>query len=164
MVTPELLTHVESTLLWGLAATVVLTTVLMGSQGLGLSRLSLPYLVGTFFSGSRSHAYVVGSVLYLLGGWLFAFAYGWVFLALDLGGWWLGGLLGLVHGLFLLVVVLPMLPHLHPRMATEYDGPTELKRLEPPGFLGLHYGRRTPLTTLLGHLLYGAILGGAAPV
>ena len=164
MVIPDLLTHVESTVLWGLAATVALTTVLMGSQGLGLSRLSLPYLVGTFFSGSRSAAYVVGSTVYLLGGWIFAFGYSWVFLFLEQGSWWLGGALGLVHGLFLLVVVLPMLPHLHPRMATEYDGPTALQRLEPPGFMGLHYGRRTPLTTLFGHLLYGVILGATAPV
>lgn len=30
---------------------------------------------------------------------------------------------------------------------------------EPPGFMGLNYGRRTPLTTLAGHTLYGVLLG-----
>jgi hypothetical protein len=31
--------------------------------------------------------------------------------------------------------------------------------LQPPGFLALNYGRRTPLVTVAAHLLYGAILG-----
>jgi hypothetical protein len=30
--------------------------------------------------------------------------------------------------------------------------------------MGLNYGRRTPLTTLLGQTVYGAILGGLAQV
>ena len=34
------------------------------------------------------------------------------------------------------------------------------RQLEPPGFMGLNYGRGTPLTTLLGQILYGATLGG----
>ena len=32
-------------------------------------------------------------------------------------------------------------------------------RGERPGFLALHYGRRTPLATLFAHLAYGGILG-----
>ena len=42
--------------LWGLIATVAMTTILSGSQGLGLSRLSLPFLVGTLFTANRSRA------------------------------------------------------------------------------------------------------------
>jgi hypothetical protein len=34
--------------------------------------------------------------------------------------------------------------------------------LEPPGFLLLNYGVRTPLVTLLAHLAYGALVGGFA--
>jgi hypothetical protein len=32
--------------------------------------------------------------------------------------------------------------------------------LEPPGFMMLNYGRRTPVATLASHALYGAIVGG----
>lgn len=39
--------------LWGLIATVTMTAILQASQGLGFSRLSLPFLVGTFFTGDR---------------------------------------------------------------------------------------------------------------
>ena len=40
-----------SMMVWGLVATVAMSTVLQGAQGLGLSRLSLPFLAGTFFTG-----------------------------------------------------------------------------------------------------------------
>jgi hypothetical protein len=151
-------------LLWGLLATVAMTTVLQGAQGLGLSRLSLPFLAGTFFTGDRRRAVVLGFVLYTLGGWLFAFIYFLLFASLGLHTWWFGALAGVLHGLFLLVAALPLLPYLHPRMASEYDGPTELRQLEPPGFMGTNYGLRTPLTTLLGQAVYGATLGGLAQI
>ena len=48
---------------------------------------------------------------------------------------------------------------MHPRMASEQHGPTPTRQLEPPGFLALNYGRRTPISLLLAHLVYGAILG-----
>jgi Na+(H+)/acetate symporter ActP len=151
-------------LLWGLLATVAMATILQGAQGLGLSRLSLPFLVGTFFTGDRRRAVVLGYALYTVGGWLFAFLYFLLFASLGLHTWWFGALVGALHGLFLLVGALPLLPYAHPRMASEYDGPTALRQLEPPGFLGLNYGSRTPLTTLLGQAVYGAILGGFAQI
>jgi hypothetical protein len=73
--------------------------------------------------------------------------------------WWLGGAIGLVHGLYVLVAAMPTLPAMHPRMASEQDGPTPTKQLEPPGFMALNYGRRTPITVVLSHILYGVILG-----
>jgi hypothetical protein len=147
-------------LLWGLVATIAMTTILEGSQGLGLSRLSLPFLVGTLFTADRSRAVVWGFVAYVIGGWLFALLYFLFFASIGIATWWLGAVLGFLHGLFLLVAALPLLPYAHPRMATEHDGPPEGFRIEPPGFMGLNYGRRTPLTTLLGQTVYGATLGG----
>ena len=73
--------------------------------------------------------------------------------------WWLGAGTGLVHALFVLTAGTVLLPTLHPRMASEEQGPTPTQQLEPPGLLALHYGRRTPLSIILAHLLYGAILG-----
>ena len=151
--------HLGNILLWGLVATVAMTTILHGSHGLGLTRLSLPFLAGTFVTGDRPLANVLGFILYTIGGWLFATLYVLVFASLDMVTWWLGALLGVLHGLFLLVVILPLLPYVHPRMATEYDGPTTKRRLEPPGFMGLNYGYRTPFTTLIAQAVYGAILG-----
>lgn len=151
--------HLPHLLVWGLVATVAMTTVLQGSQGLGWSRLSLPFLVGTFFTRNRNRAVVVGFILYTIGGWLFALLYFLFFWSIGMATWWLGALLGFLHGIFLLVCALPLLPYAHPRMASEHDGPNRAYVLEPPGFLGLNYGGRTPITTLAGQTIYGLILG-----
>jgi uncharacterized membrane protein YagU involved in acid resistance len=163
MTTPLALAQLEAILLWGFVATVAMTTILHGSQGLGLSRLSLSFLLGTLLSPNRHVAHVLGFTAYMLGGWVFAFVYFLLMANLGLVSWWTGALIGLLHALFLLVVVLPVLPYIHPRMATEYDGPTSTRRLEPPGFMGLNYGHRTPVTTVTGHVVYGAILGACYP-
>jgi hypothetical protein len=147
-------------IIWGFVATLAMTAVLQGAQGLGLSRLSLPFLVGTVFTGNRRKAIIIGFAAYLIGGWLFAFLYFLLFTSLGIYTWWLGLGAGLLHGLFLLVGVMPLLPFVHPRMASEYDGASTIKQLEPPGFMGLNYGYQTPLATLIAQGLYGAVLGG----
>ncbi|MBX9846278.1 MAG: hypothetical protein K2Z80_31180 [Xanthobacteraceae bacterium] len=157
--------HLRNVLIWSLVATAAMTTILQGSQGLGLSRMSLPFLLGTIFSGDRRRAHVIGFGLYVVGGWAFAGVYYLLFhVTGETASWWLGAALGLLHGLFLLAVVLPLLPYMHPRMASEHEGPSVTRRLEPPGHFGLNYGRRTALVTLLGQLVYGAILGAAYSV
>ena len=75
-----------------------------------------------------------------------------------------GGIaLGVVHaalaGGALLTVLLPAV---HPRMGTPWSDAEETPLLEAPGFLLMNYGRRTALWTLVGHIVYGAIVGGFA--
>jgi hypothetical protein len=147
-------------ILWGLIATVAMTSILEASRGLGFSRMSLPFLVGTFFIGNRRLAFIIGLTVYTIGGWLFAFLYYFLFASIGIYTWWFGGLAGFLHGLFLLVAALPLLPFVHPRMGSEYHGATTRRQLEPPGFLAMNYGYGTPITTLLGQVLYGATLGG----
>lgn len=159
----RLAANLDGVLIWALVATAVMTTVLQSSQGLGLSRLSLPFLFGTFVTADRRRAVVAGSLMYMAGGWLFAVLYFFVFASLGVATWWVGAAIGALHGLFLLVS-LPAIAQLHPRIASEYDAPASEPKLEPPGFLGLNYGSRTPLTTLLAQALYGAILGGLLPM
>jgi len=151
--------EIAAVLIWGFAATATLSAVMYGAQRLGYSRLSIPFLVGTLFTGERAPAQALGVVFYLMGGWLFAFIYYFLFAAIGRTGWEIGLLIGAVHGAVLLVMLLPLLPYVHPRMASEYEGPTRARRLQPPGFLGLNYGYRTPLTTIVAHALYGLILG-----
>lgn len=151
-----------SLLLWGFVATLIMTIITSGSQHVGLSRLSLPFLFGTYFTANRSWAHAIGFISYMLGGWGFTLIYAALFTVVGTR-WWIGAIIGFVHGLFLLVVFLPTLPYVHPRMATEYDGPTDIRRLEPPGFLGLNYGHNTPLATLIAQMSYGIVLGVFLP-
>ncbi|TPW26987.1 hypothetical protein [Pararhizobium mangrovi] len=146
-------------LVWGLIATAIMSTVTEGAQMLGISRMSLPFLFGTMFASSRHRAQVIGYILYSLGGLVFGLVYVGVFYTLDYSSWWFGALMGFLHGLFLITVMLPTLPYVHPRMATDYDGPTSRRRVEPPGPFGLHYGRLTPTITVLAQALFGLVLG-----
>lgn len=151
--------NVGAIVLWGFVATVVLTTMMAGAQGLGLTRMALPFILGTMFTPDRARAGLVGVLVQFANGWAFSLVYALVFESLHRATWWLGAAGGMVHGLAVLTVLLPLLPGLHPRMASEQRGPEPTRALEPPGFLGLNYGRRTPLVTLLAHVVYGAMLG-----
>lgn len=149
----------SSWLLWGFASTVVLTSVLAGSQGFGMTRMNIPYLLGTIFTPSRDRAKFIGFFLHFGNGWIFSLIYVAAFQALQRSTWWFGGIIGLVQAFFVLTIALPILPALHPRMANEQYGPTVVRQLEPPGFLGLHYGIQTPISVLIAHAVFGAILG-----
>ena len=124
-----------SWLLWGFASTVVLTSILAGSQGIGMTRMNIPYLLGTIFTPDRDRAKFIGIFLHFLNGWIFSLIYVATFHALGRSTWWFGGLIGLVQAIFVLAVALPALPALHPRIANEQYGPTVARQLEPPGFL-----------------------------
>jgi hypothetical protein len=149
---------------WGAVATAGMTGIMQGAQGMGLSRLSIPFMVGTIFSGDRRIATIVGFATYFVGGWIFAFLYFLLLTSLNLLTWWAGGLVGLLHGLLLLVAALPLFPLIHPRMASDFDAPVARPVLEPPGFLGLNYGEGTPLTMLAAQGLYGVLIGGLPQV
>ena len=145
--------------LWGFVGTVVLTTVLAGGQALGLTRMNLPFMLGTMVTPDRDRAKLVGFGMHMVNGWLFAAIYAAAFRSWRRATWWLGALIGFVHALFVLLVAMPLLPGLHPRMASEQRGPTPTRQLEPPGFLALNYGQRTPASVVAAHLVYGGILG-----
>jgi hypothetical protein len=151
--------NVASWVLWSFVATLVLTSILAGSQGAGITRMNLPYLLGTMLTGDRDRAKLAGFGLHLVNGALFSLLYVAAFHAWGQAGWWRGAAIGLVHALFVLLAGLPLLPALHPRMASEQHGPEPPRLLEPPGFLGLHYGVRTPLSVVFAHLVFGTILG-----
>jgi uncharacterized membrane protein YagU involved in acid resistance len=146
-------------LLWSFVATLALTTVMAGSQGLGLTRMNLPYILGAMFTPSRDRAKLIGFGVHLLNGWVFSLAYIAAFHAWGRATWWAGAAIGLVQAVFVLTVVMSLMPGLHPRMASEQKGPTVTRQLEPPGFLALNYGYQTPVSVVLAHLIYGAILG-----
>jgi hypothetical protein len=56
-------------------------------------------------------------------------------------------------------VLVPLLPGVHPRMASGRAGPSSVAVLEPPGLFGLNYGARTPLVAIVSHVAFGVALG-----
>jgi len=143
----------------GFIATLALTAMLVTSQGLGLTRMNVPYMLGTVVTADRERARLYGFIAHILNGWIFSILYVLIFEDLHMVSWWFGMLIGLAHALFVLTVGMMLLPTIHPRMATERHGPTAVRQLEPPGFMALNYGYQTPLSIFLSHAAFGAILG-----
>jgi hypothetical protein len=150
-------------LVGGLLGTLVLTTLLRAAAEFGLTRIDIPFLLGTALTEDRIRAKAAGYLMHFVFGLLFALAYGVVFAVVDEAGVFFGALLGLLHGLFAsTALVNVLLPALHPRMGTGFTAAGSAPLLEPPGFLLLNYGRQTPVVTLVAHVAYGAIVGGFA--
>ena len=145
---------------FGFVGTVILTGIMVAGQLLGFSRMDLPYMLGTILVEDPDRARVVGFLIHLVNGQVFALLYTGAFALIGTASWWLGGLFGLAHGIAALAVIVPLLPGIHPRMASERSGPELRSVLEPPGPFGMNYGRETILFTLGAHVAYGALLGG----
>lgn len=65
----------------------------------------------------------------------------------------------MLHVAIALLAILPLLPGVHPRMASQRAGPASTAVLEPPGLLALNYGIQTPAVAIIAHLVYGTVLG-----
>lgn len=145
----------------GFAGTLVLTTILRGASELRLTRMDIPFLLGTAFTANRLRAKALGYALHFVAGLFFALVYYAIFVAINQSGWWLGALFGLVHSLFAATALVNiLLPLVHPRMGSPFTGAPSTVLLEQPGFLMLNYGSRTPLVNVVAHVAYGALVGG----
>jgi hypothetical protein len=123
--------------------------------------MDLPFLLGTALSADRTRAKALGYVLHFVVGQGFAFVYYGIFAAIGHGGWALGAVFGLLHGLFAgSALVSVLLPVIHPRMGTSISSAADRPLLEPPGFMMLNYGVQTPLVSLAAHVAFGTLVGG----
>jgi hypothetical protein len=144
---------------FGFLATAALTVVMVSAQLGGLTRMDIPLLLGALVTDDPDRARAVGLVMHLFVGQAFALGYALVFALLGEARWDVGLGLGLLHGLVALGVIVPALPGIHPRIASDRAGPSTRPGLEPPGLLGSNYGRSTVVVAVVAHLAYGAALG-----
>lgn len=145
----------------GMVGTLVLTSTLRLASALGWTRIDLPFLLGSVFTTSHSVAAPVGYAIQTVIGLGFSLVYYGIFAAVDLAGFGFGAALGLAHGLFTsTVLVNALLPAVHPRLGSGSSDASRAPLLGLPGFLLLHYGRRTPVLTVAAHVAYGCIVGG----
>ena len=100
--------------IFGLIATAALTAVMIGAQLAGFTRLDLPLMLGTIVVADPDRARVAGFLIHLVNGQGFALGYAAVFAATGEATWWAGGLLGVLHGAVALLVIVPLLPGIHP--------------------------------------------------
>ena len=143
----------------GFAGTLVLTTILRTASEFHLTRIDLPFLLGTAITADRARAKAIGYVAHFVMGLIFALGYYALFLALGRHDWWHGALFGLGQGLFAgTVLINVLLPLVHPRMGTPFSDAGTVALLEPPGFMARNYGLQTPVVSLIAHVAYGTII------
>ena len=145
----------------GFVGTLVLTTILRAASELRLTRIDLPFLLGTIVTVDRKRAKAMGYLLHFGFGLVFALGYFALFLAIGRAGWLLGAALGVLHAAFAATALVNvLLPVIHPRMGDATTAADRVALLETPGFLMLNYGAATPVVMLVAHIAYGAIVGG----
>ncbi|MCO5171832.1 MAG: hypothetical protein M9894_36495 [Planctomycetes bacterium] len=140
----------RTTLAAGACATAALTGATLASNAVGLTRLDLPRMLGTSLTGDGRLARALGWGLHAFNGVSIASAYRTAWRRAGVApGARQGALLGLVHGLVSLGYMAAA-PRVHPRPAAA--------GLRP--FAPAAYGPAWIPAMVLGHVLYGAVLGG----
>lgn len=152
----------------GLVGTVVMSVMMQMAGSMGLTRMPPMHLVvGSMMSGDPQKASRIGIMLHyvLMGTVVFGFVYGALFAAFDESSVATGATIGLVHGLVVGLMGMPMMQAIHPRMST---GPsaggavvtveTGQVMLSAPGFFGSRWGGMTPVGMIVGHVVYGAVV------
>lgn len=143
----------------GFAGTLVLTTVLRSASELNLTRIDLPFLLGTALTADRTRAKALGYAAHFVMGLIFALGYYALFAALGRHDWWLGTIFGIGQALFAgTVLINVLLPLVHPRMGSPDSDAGTVALLEPPGFMARNYGLQTPTASVIAHMLYGTII------
>lgn len=153
----------------GLAGTVVMSAMMRMAASMGLTKMpAMPLLMGSMMTGNRDTAIRFGVVIHylMMGTVLFGLGYAALFTALDDASVTTGAVIGVVHGLALGLIGLPMLPSIHRRVSsTPAAAGAEATTVDSgqvsfsaPGLFGSNWGRMTPVGIVAGHLVYGAVV------
>src|SRR6266542_4141858 len=89
-----------SALIAGVVGTLVLSTIITAATEMGLTRVDLPFLLGTTVTEDRRRAKAFGYLFHLLLGIAFALGYAAFFVVVGWSSWRLGALGGVLHALF----------------------------------------------------------------
>lgn len=138
----------------GLMGTSAMTVMWYLAPLVRLPIIDIPAVLGSAVTGSLANAFGIGLTLHFVVGVLLGFFYVYAAGPLLRGAAWLRGLqYSLLPLVLTCFVLLPLLPQLHPLVRSG--------RMVPPGFLGSNWGTQVPWLLLVGHLIYGLVLGPA---
>lgn len=139
-------------IVWGLVATVAFTAFSMIGNAMGVTRMDLLDLLGSMVAEpGTSKAKSTGLMMHLMNGVLLAIA--WAY-GVALLGWSATWQTGLVWGVVLWVLALLLMSTIgviHPAIRAG--------RQDDPGPAARNFGKMTPMASLLGHIVWGIVLG-----
>lgn len=137
---------------WGVVATVAFTLFSIMGKSMGMTRMDLLDLLGsTMTRPGSSAATALGAVIHHVNGAVLAVSWVYAVTLVDLSANWATGL---AWGAILTVLALFMMSSMravHPaiRRGEQQD----------PGPAATNFGAMTPFGSLMGHLVYGLVLG-----
>jgi hypothetical protein len=154
-------------ILGGFLGGTVMSVMTAMARKAGITQMSIRVIEGALFTGDAAKARKIGLFTHVvvMSALVIGGVYGLLFLAFDVApdnAWWYGALFGLVHGIVGGLVV-GAAPKMHPRMGGAGVAPAMASgtdiHLSDPGAFAHNYGTKTPAMFLVGHLLYGTVLG-----
>ncbi|MDQ3217984.1 MAG: hypothetical protein M3Q18_09095 [Actinomycetota bacterium] len=143
-------------LIAGFVGTVAMTVGMTMGKSMGMTTMDIALIGGGMMSGDERKARRAGMFIHLIvmGTLVFGSIYAFLFQALESASWVTGLIVGVVHGAVVGIMAMPMMGAIHPRMMPAAEG----FQLDPPGIMGVNYGRGTPLGLLMGHAVYGVVV------
>lgn len=148
----------------GLVGGGVMSLLMLMMRAAGKTKMNMALIEGSMFTGNRRSALALGLFMHLviMSALILGSLYALLFDVWDVraeNAWWVGLLFGIAHAI-LGGLAMVGVPAIHPRMSTNPaqragDG----LALEPPGLFGKNYGSWTPPGFIMGHLVYGLLVG-----
>jgi hypothetical protein len=139
-------------IVWGVVATLAFTLFSLMGSAMGMTRMDILDLLGSMLAEPGSTAsQAIGAVIHHTNGALLAIAWAYGVGLLGLPANWLTGLGWGAILTLLALLMLSTIGAVHPgiRMGEQED----------PGLMATNFGAMTPLGSLMGHLVYGLVLG-----
>jgi hypothetical protein len=144
--------HWLGAIVWGVVATLAFTLFSIMGGAMGVSRMDNLDLLGSMMAQPGSTASrTIGAVIHHTNGALLAIAWAYGVALLGLPANWLTGLVWGVILTALALLMLSTMGALHPAIRSGEQ--------EDPGLMATNFGAMTPLASLMGHLVYGLVLG-----
>ena len=144
--------HWLGAIIWGIVATFAFTLFSMMGMAMGITRMDLLELLGSMMAALHTAtARRIGAVIHHVNGALLAVAWAYGTALVGAPANWASAL---VWGFILWLLALLMLTTMgavHPAIRRGQQ--------DDPGPAATHFGRMTPVGSLLGHLVYGLVLG-----
>lgn len=139
----------------GFLATAAMTALMYAAPMMGLPKMDIATMLGTMFLASPGPAFWLGMMIhFMMGTLLFPAVYRFVLQPGGGSGTHLGALWGFILWGVANLMVMPMMGGIHPMVKSGM--------MPAPGFLMLKLGVMAPVGSLIGHLVYGALLGKLA--
>ncbi|WP_165985231.1 hypothetical protein [Streptomyces sp. YIM 98790] len=149
----------------GFCGALIMTVMMVMMRSAGMTRMDMALMQGAMFTGEETKARAMGMFTHLviMGALVFGMLYAALFALFDTSAgnaWWVGGLIGVVHGL-IAGMAMAMMPAMHPRMrkTAAAQEPAQPLELDPPGMFARNYGSATPPGIIMGHVVYGLVVG-----